>query len=248
MRSNLLFAAPILALTAQAVSVSRNSVHIPAEAKRDVPGIIRYPVTAQRRGPDISKRQAGSGISNVEHGFFYTIDLVIGTPGEKVSVVFDTGSTELWVNPICAKSSQPELCAKYARYGHSSSAQALGTTANMTYGTGWAYCDGYSDFVSVGGAKVSQQIFGVAQDSSFWPMGILGAGPPANGEHSYDTVIDSLKNQGFIKSRSFGLDLQGIDSSRGSVVYGGVDLKKFRGTLERIPIIPGPSAPDRTYR
>lgn len=94
-------------------------------------------------------------------------------------------------------------------------------------------------------SRISQQLFGVATDSEFASIGILGAGPSLSGwTNSYPLVIDNLAKQGFINSRAFSLDIRGLDSDRGSVIYGGIDTKKFSGPLVKRPIIPAASSPD----
>ena len=88
-------------------------------------------------------------------------------------------------------------------------------------------------------------MFGVATDSQFAVTGIMGAAPNLNGWDSpYPLVIDSLAQQGFTNSRAFSLDIRSIESKRGSVVFGGLDTKKFSGRLEKRPIIPAASSPD----
>lgn len=216
-------------------------------------GILKFPVTGNLgSAPDvITKRQNGSPLGNQLRGNFYTIPLSIGTPGNRVDVVFDTGSWELWVDPNCAKARTPAFCAQFGRLTKSSSLQYLNSQTNLTYGTGWADIEYAQDTVAVGSARIQKQIFGVARDSAFWETGILGAGPSPRGFNDPDRpylFIDTLAKEGITKSRAFGLDLAGIDSDRGSVVFGGVDTKKFRGTLERLPIVPGANAPDGASR
>lgn len=98
---------------------------------------------------------------------------------------------------------------------------------------------------SYAASRISQQLFGVATDSQFASIGILGAGPNLSGwTSSYPLVIDNLAKQGFINSRAFSLDIRGLDSDRGSVIYGGIDTKKFSGPLVKRPIIPAASSPD----
>ena len=94
-------------------------------------------------------------------------------------------------------------------------------------------------------AKVTQQIFGTAYDSSAATVGILGVGPSLDGWTSpYPFFIDSLFAQGITHSRAFSLELGGLDSSSGSVVFGGIDTKKYAGDLVKLPIINPAQSPD----
>lgn len=246
MRSTLL---PLVALpfAAQAIESALNLATADDNRMVQLPGILKFPVTGNV-DTSLAKRQDGSPLGNQLNGNFYTIPLLVGTPGDRVDVVFDTGSWELWVNPVCSKARQPEFCAKFGRLQKSSSIVNLGQSGTLTYGTGYATVDYVEDSIVIGSAKIEKQVFGVAKDSAFWETGIMGAGPSPNGFNDPQAqghfVVDSLAKQGITKSRAFGLDLQGMDSQRGSVVFGGVDTKKFRGTLEKLPIVPAASAPD----
>lgn len=76
-------------------------------------------------------------------------------------------------------------------------------------------------------------------------MGILGVGPDLNGWTSpYPMFINSLFQQGITYSRAFSLDLRGLDSSSGSIVFGGIDTKKYASDLVKLPIIPASHSPD----
>jgi hypothetical protein len=73
----------------------------------------------------------------------------------------------------------------------------------------------------------------------------MGAGPDLGGWDSpYPYVIDSLAQQGYINSRAFSMDLKGIDSTAGSVIYGGIDTYKYSGNLIKLPIVPAAQSPD----
>ncbi len=94
-------------------------------------------------------------------------------------------------------------------------------------------------------SKITQQIFGVAYDSEHANVGILGAGPDLLGWDSpYPLVIDNLASQQLIKSRAFSMDLRGYESATGSVIFGGIDTKRYSGDLIKIPIVPAALSPD----
>lgn len=217
------------------------------------PGLLRFPVKVAHGGLSKhlkhSKRQSAADLSNRQTGYFYTIELKMGTPGQAVSVNFDTGSSELWVNPNCAKSNDEKYCKSFGQFGGSSSFVDQNQNSTLRYGRGEADIEYGYDYVTVGSAKIAQQVFGVASDSEFHTTGILGAGPSLDGFNSpYPYVIDNLFRQKFIESRVFSLDLRHIGSDRGAVVYGGIDTKKYSGQLEKRPIIPAAQSPDGKTR
>ncbi|OAQ64839.1 secreted aspartic proteinase [Pochonia chlamydosporia 170] len=216
------------------------------------PGLIRYPLDISSGAPTknrMLRRQNDVGVNSEKSGFFYSIELQIGTPAQPVRVNFDTGSAELWINPVCSKSTDPTFCEKFGRFNGSQTFVDTNTTGQIRYGTGYAKLEYGYDYVQIGSAKISQQMFGVATDSEFAVTGIMGAGPQLKGWNSdYPLVLDNLAAQGFIKSRAFSLDIRSIESKRGSVVFGGIDTKKFSGHLEKRPIIPATESPDKLTR
>lgn len=98
-------------------------------------------------------------------------------------------------------------------------------------------------------AKLANQTFGVGYQSHDLKNGIMGAGPSLQGwDAPYPLVIDSLAQQGKTNSRAFSIDLRGVESPRGAVIFGGIDKKKFKGTLEKLPIVPATQSPDSLTR
>ncbi|KAF5252636.1 hypothetical protein FANTH_2531 [Fusarium anthophilum] len=215
-------------------------------------GLVRFPLKVSTGAPvvkGVTKRQNEVALESQQNGFFYSIDVELGTPGQKVTVNLDTGSAELWVNPVCSKAQQPAFCESFGHFGESSTYVNLNTTGGVVYGTGYAYWNYGYDHVVVGSANIRNQVFGVAYDSSFTSVGIMGAAPDLNGwDAPYPLVIDSMVKQGLIKSRALSLDIRTLDSDRGAVIFGGLDTKKYTGHLEKRPIIPAESSPDGLTR
>lgn len=180
----------------------------------------------------------------------------LGNPPQTVTVLVDTGSSELWVNPDCrtARSSdQAQQCVKFGRYDpDKSTTPALGPfgqeelnygdpTDTSTQTSALIYY--YADVVALGGAKIKNQTFGVVARSKGQSQGILGLAPDLKGgfdtDQPYPLVLSSMAEQGVIASRVFSLDLRHADSDYGAVVYGGVDRSKFIGALEKRPMVKG---------
>ncbi|KAK0653146.1 aspartic peptidase domain-containing protein, partial [Cercophora newfieldiana] len=213
------------------------------------PGLLRFPVTATEGASIIgkfSKRQTEISSFAARSGTLYTVNINIGTPGQTVPVQFDTGSSELWVNPTCSKSSTPAFCDAQPQLTGSSSLVDTGAAGSVTYGTGYADFNYVVDYVRLGAATITQQIFGVAYDSAHAVVGIMGAGPDLGGWTSspYPLVIDSLASQQLINSRAFSMDLRGFTSDQGSVIFGGVDTKKYEEDLFSLPVVPAAQSPD----
>lgn len=52
----------------------------------------------------------------------------------------------------------------------------------------------------------------------------------------YSLILDSMASQGQVESRAFSLNLGGYDDSTGSIIFGGLDKKKFSGSLQTLPL------------
>lgn len=215
------------------------------------PAILKYPITASSGAPvrAINRRQVDNSLTKQLKGNFYSINIEVGTPGQLVSVMFDTGSSELWLNPNCGKADNPELCQQLGRFdsARSSTFNDTGAKHVTSYGSGYVNVTYAYDAVNIGSAKLSNQFFGVAFDSQPENFGIMGAGPDIRGWDN-PTVINTLAKQGFTNSRAYSLDLRSIESQRGSVIFGGIDTGKFSGQLEKRPIIPAELSPDGATR
>jgi len=88
-------------------------------------------------------------ITNFENAQYYG-QVEIGTPAQTFNVVYDTGSSNLWVpSSHCTSIS----CLVHTRYnaGKSSTYKANGTAFDITYGSGSVGGTVSSDIVSVAG-------------------------------------------------------------------------------------------------
>ncbi|KAF4460153.1 aspartic-type signal peptidase [Fusarium albosuccineum] len=202
-------------------------------------------------------------LENME--FFYATDNVfgspcetveIGTPPQKVTVLVDTGSNELWVNPDCqeaASQTQFEMCESFGQYEPGKSrTPPIGPFGRETLNYGDASDPSthtsatiryYADTLTFGDAKLENQTFGVLVESNGISQGILGLAPDLRGgfdsNEPYSLLLTSMADQGLINSRVFALDLRHSDATEGAVIYGGIDRSKFIGELETVPIIRG---------
>lgn len=182
--------------------------------------------------------------------------VMIGTPGQLVSVLLDTGSSELWVNPDCStapSSSQAKQCSLAGQYNPRNSRTpptgpfggrrlnygdpsdpSTQTSAEISY---------YSDAITMSAGVVINQTFGVVTKSDGISTGIMGLAPDlSNGftpDEPYSLLLNSLADQGGIQSRVFSLDLRHSSADNGALVYGGLDRGKFIGQLQSVPLTNG---------
>lgn len=191
-------------------------VFAPLAVQADNSGVISFPLTAHHdNGPlverGLSKRQQQEGVTSRISGALYTIDVTLGTPGQNVPVKFDTGSHLLWANPNCPMSSNQAACQALPRFTYSTTLVDTGSMGTFTYEDGASVGFVFvSDYVGIGSARISQQIFGAAYSSTKTPTAILGAGPdPSNWDGSFPLPIQKLFDQNHIQSRTFSVNLKG---------------------------------------
>jgi len=204
-------------------------------------GFLRATVNAISGIPSLRRRQFEAAVSNHRKGTQYAIDVAIGTPPQTLTLILDTGSPDLWVNPTCATANLPSECKKYPQFDYTRST-SLKTTRFadvLSYGKGNVTIEYVTDTVTIGNVKIKEQILGIGLESHDIPLGILGLSPAINPKDPdlYPFVLDTMKAQGVIKSRAFSLDLRGVTEPEGAIIFGGVDTGKFVGKLEKLPMV-----------
>ena len=161
----------------------------------------------------------------------------IGTPGQSLSLVLDTGSSWVWVpGPKCA-------CHVSTPFNSSASStyNSTLTRLDLYYGVGEVH--GYlgSDFIEIDGKKASQSFVLVDQDYNLDGLqadGLMGlAFSGLSGGHP--TFVESLKSQGQISNATFSIYLSNpIDPYlESSFIIGGSDAEQYGiGEMERIDV------------
>ncbi|KAG0325719.1 hypothetical protein BGZ99_000239 [Dissophora globulifera] len=174
--------------------------------------------------------------------------LYIGTPVQNFSMVFDTGSSDMWVpSQACAT----PTCLTLIRYNStvSSTFHAEDKAFNIKYGDG-SNISGVTglDRMLISSASITNQSFGMAavDDSTIAKKGVegvvgLGFGRAANVK-SYTTSMEMLLAQKTILQPivSMWLGRQRMGGSNpgsgGAIIFGGVDTTKYIGNFTWAPI------------
>lgn len=190
------------------------------------------------RAPD------GNGHSEPIHDFndeAYTGSIMAGTPGTLMEVVFDTGSSNLWL-----PAKQPEGMHKHI-YDHtkSSTYTANGKAFNIQYGSGPV--SGYLSQDTFAWAGVTLKDFafaeitdttGLGKAYSGTPMdGILGLAFSAISQDGIPAPMEALVKSGALDSPTFAFYLGGGSSGKNSeLVFGGTDSAHYTGDFTYVAL------------
>lgn len=180
--------------------------------------------------------------------YWYSIDLFAGSSKQKVTVLLDTGSSDLWVvssEGTCAyqKNEPEDYCKTSGVYDQSRSNtfQSMNKEFSIFYSDGrnsigtW----GIDDFSLASGPTIKGVQFATVNSTSV-QHGVLGIGFVEGESFSkpdpYDNFPRLLKNQGLISKIAYSFFLNSREATSGSVIFGGIDNAKYEGELTTLPV------------
>uniref|UniRef100_A0A669R8P6 Peptidase A1 domain-containing protein n=1 Tax=Phasianus colchicus TaxID=9054 RepID=A0A669R8P6_PHACC len=171
----------------------------------------------------------------------YVGTISIGTPAQQFSVIFDTGSANLWVPSVYCSS---PACANHQRFDPARSSTYRSTTTSVAtwYGTGSMVGVLAYDTVTVGSIQVQNQMVGLSQwePGSFLvhvPFdGFLGLGFPKIASSGATPLFDNMMSQGLVAQDLFSIYLTPDERNGSFVLFGGIDSSHFTGNLSWIPL------------
>jgi len=170
--------------------------------------------------------------------------LAVGSPPQTFSVIFDTGSSNLWVN-----NQKPGIfpwSSKHPYYDHdkSSTYKANGTKFDIEYGSGPVSGHYSSDSLHVAGYDVADYTFAEVDNEKglglAWYLakfdGICGMGLDDIAADGAITPLHALQASGQLSEPVFAFYL-GVGGAAGELVLGGVDRDHYVGDFAYVPVI-----------
>jgi len=169
----------------------------------------------------------------------------IGTPPQSFQVIYDTGSSNLWVPETGCVHCGYFFIHKKNKYDRALSSTFVddGSDFSIQYGSGAVSGKYVQDTVIIGDdIAVKEQKFGSIHDAAGMGVGyalgyfdgILGLGFDSISVGGVETVFHNAMEQGLLESGMFAFYLG--DEGDGELTFGGYDEAKFTGDLEWVPL------------
>ncbi|KAJ3130181.1 Vacuolar protease A [Nowakowskiella sp. JEL0407] len=179
-------------------------------------------------------------LTNFANAQFYGT-IYIGTPSQEFTVVFDTGSSNLWIPSIKCRS---VACFIHHRYDSSLSStyRENGTSFALRYGTGSVEGILSADTVSIAGLDITNQVFGEAIKEPGFVFavgkfdGILGLGYDRISVGGIPPPVYQMIKQNLISEPVFSVYLGKTEQSGGLITFGGVSPEHFTLPIHWIPV------------
>ncbi|NXX79789.1 CATEA protein, partial [Urocolius indicus] len=167
----------------------------------------------------------------------------VGTPPQRFTVIFDTGSSNFWVPSAYCISEACRVHEKFKSF-QSDSYEHKGETFSLQYGTGQLLGVAGKDTLQISNISIKGQDFG---ESVFEPGltfalahfdGVLGLGYPSLSVDNSLPVFDSIMNQQLVEEPVFSFYLKRGDDTEngGELILGGIDHSRYKGSIHWVPV------------
>ncbi|XXH05843.1 hypothetical protein Hte_012281 [Hypoxylon texense] len=218
-----------------------------ANAQRVIPVTFSKPTP---RLPALHKRAGtySQELNNNLTGGGYYAQVTVGTPAQTVDLIVDTGSSDVWILDSDADLCQSRSMQVYYGYCLSTYDPSKSSTYSIVSRDSFSiqYVDGsgaqgdyIKDTLSIGGADIDALQMGLAENSTI-NSGLLGIGFAANVAAStpYPNIMDLFQEQDLIAVQAYSLYLDDLFAETGTILFGGLDTRKFIGELKTVSIQP----------
>ncbi|WPK24018.1 hypothetical protein PUMCH_001272 [Australozyma saopauloensis] len=246
----MLFSSILISLSLAGISAAQ-AVAVPK------PFALDFEISRPDISKGIQKRDNGSiFLPLLNDQIVYNAVLELGSSRQKQIVQLDTGSSDLWVvgsNAACLEvgKTKPAASNTCTSFGSFNTGLSLSFKVNLTIGpfvieyldkSGASGVYGL-DSILFGNYTIPNMTFGVVnQTSSSNPVFGIGL---RNNEASllntqmgtYENFPMQLKSLGYIKKTAYSMFLNAANATKGSILFGAIDQKKYTGKLFTMPIV-----------
>ena len=167
----------------------------------------------------------------------------LGTPEQSFKVIFDTGSSNLWVP---SRKCWSPACWVHSTYDSRKSSSYIkdDRALEIRYGSGSMKGFLSADVLNIAGAKVTNQTFGEATSLPGITFvaakfdGILGMGFDTISQDAVKTPFHNMIDQKLVSEPvfSFYLNREQEKTPGGEIIFGGVDKKYVDGEISYTPV------------
>jgi len=196
--------------------------------------------SAEEMAPDGRVAEYNMHLSDIKNSQ-YVGSIKVGTPGQSFDVIFDSGSSNLWINSVECDS---YACKLHHRFDHalSSTFRSVGMDMSVRFGTG--SIDGYlgQDTFHLGPIKVQEQTFGqITQENgdvfaSGKFDGILGLSFPSLSASGYTPVFDNIIQQHRLTKNSFSFYYSKLPRQESTLVLGEPNPDLYEGEIRYLRV------------
>lgn len=167
--------------------------------------------------------------------------ITVGTPAQDFTVLFDTGSSNLWLPLNSCRSS---ACKNHNLYNPSQSSTYVenGESISIAYGSGSCSGELVQDTVNLAGAEITKVVFGgmTSLSSDFEGSGfdgLMGMAWKAIAEDNVTPVFQYMYEQGLVEDNSFSFYLTPSADENGSMlILGGVNEEYSNGSFNYVTL------------
>ncbi|KAJ2000242.1 aspartic proteinase precursor [Coemansia thaxteri] len=228
------------AATKSATSTASKSAAATAPVARRVPQTITIPL----RSSQANINDTGSSPPGYRGFQSYFGEIQLGTPPQKFSVVFDTGSSDFWIPSVDCDST---ACEAHSRFNSTASSSYITSHLpfSLNYGTGGLIGQVGADTLLVGNVSTPGMHVGLATHMGrFFRTtqfdGVFGLGFPKLSRLQADPPLYTMVQAGLLEKPVFSVWVREGKNGQhagGEVVLGGVNAKRFEGPVRTIPIV-----------